>query len=122
MNSLTVELRTKGLPEGASVASYSESLTTNEAEASVLSLTSNSGYSDAYSDIYSGPSSVATLNRLILIIPSDTNTQRLWVSDSSTEWGVPLSSRGASVLETNSSKLYISTTGTTNVEVQVIAL
>lgn len=120
MNRLTIRSEYDG--NGESLRGQTAIETTNAPESEVLSLTSNSGYSDVYSDIYTGPSSFAVDSRIVLVVPSETNTNPVYLSATSTEWGVRLSSRGVSVLHLNSSKLYLATTGSTDTEVTILAI
>lgn len=116
MNKLTIAGRVNGLPEGGSAAFGFTHESTALHESASLDLTSNVGYSDIYTDIYTGPTSVRCSNSYVVIVPPELTTAPLRVSASSTDLGIPLSSKGASVLCTPSSVLYISTTSSEAIE------
>lgn len=120
MSELTIKIETNG--DGESNRATYSFFSTNEPETQTLYLTSNSGYSDVYSDVYAGPSSFRPTGRHVLIIPASTNTDPIYVSPSSTSWGVKLSSRDASVLPTETSVLYVASTGSTQTHVTVMSI
>lgn len=113
VNKLTIQTFVDGV--GETIRSHFSAETTSKPRHSALQLTSNVGYSDVYSNIYTEASTAQTPGGYVLITPES----RINVSASTTELGIPIT--GPTVLATPSSVLYLSSTGSTMVDVSVLA-